>query len=183
MKQWTIISRLKKRFHSPNLIGPQTITSINGDFAGWTREWRDRVHEVTGEYPDVAGYGLHIYPLYNGDINTVAVLEDWCQALNDWGEVGLSELWVTEFGVHNFDGSPQEVRNEVGYMTGLFESGVNNCEIDRYAYFTDRRAPVSANPIPTIQPGGPNYFDLYWRNSWELSYTGQAYASVSWEGE
>ncbi|MCB0019496.1 MAG: hypothetical protein KDE09_17015 [Anaerolineales bacterium] len=160
------------------LIGPQTISSIGGDFAGWTRAWREQVRTVTGSYPELAGYGLHIYPLYNGEIDTLTVLKDWCQALNDWGEVGQSELWITEFGVENFDGTPDEVRAELEYMVNLFENGVDNCSFDRYAYFTDRRAPAGTNPNPNPQPGGPNYFDLYWRGSWQLSYTGQAYADL-----
>ncbi len=70
------------------------------------------------------------------------------------------------------------MRAELEYMVNLFENGVDNCSIDRYAYFTDRRAPAGTNPNPSPQPGGPNYFDLYWRGSWQLSYAGQAYADL-----
>ena len=160
------------------LIGPQTITSPGGDFAGWTRAWREAVRQRTGSYPELAGYGLHIYPLFNGDTDTQTVLQDWCTALNDWGEVGQRELWITEFGVENFDGTPADVQAEVEYMVNLFEHGVDNCTFARYAYFTDRRAPAGDNTNPNPQPGGPHYFDLYWRGSWELSYAGQAYADL-----
>ena len=161
------------------LIGPQTITSTNLNWGAWTNAWREKVRERTGSYPDVAGYGFHVYPFYNSGIPTQQAMQSWCDSLASWGELGSKEIWVTEFGVHNFDGSPQQVQAELTEMVNLFENGLGNCEISRYAYFTDRRAPIGENPTPTIEPGGPNYFDLYWRNSYELSYTGQVYANIA----
>jgi hypothetical protein len=162
------------------LIGPQLIhRNPGGDFTWYAAAWRERVRELTGSYPDVEGYGVHIYPYYSGSGTATQVLTSWCNALNAWGEVGEKELWVTEFGVHNFDGSPDQVRAQVRQMVDVFENGVGNCAVARYAYFTDRRSGVdTANPTPTVEPVPPDYFDLYWRNSWLLSYTGQAYREV-----
>ena len=159
------------------LIGPQTIArSPAGSYTAWTAEWRNRVRDLTGSYPDVAGYGIHVYPHYEGSGTPQEVLGSWCSALQSWGEIGQKELWVTEFGIHNFDGTPEQVRAAVLDGINLFETGIGACQVARYAYFTERWVPVDpANPTPTIAPGGRAYFDLYWRNSYQLSYTGQAY--------
>ena len=159
------------------LIGPHTIArSVSGSFTEFTAAWREKVRELTGSYPAVAGYGLHIYPHYEGSGTPQQVLASWCSALQAWGEIGQKELWVTEFGIHNFDGTAEQVRAAVLDGVNLFENGIGACQVARYAYFTERWAPVdAANPTPTIAPGGLPYFDLYWRNSYQLSYTGQAY--------
>ena len=158
------------------LIGPQTINSTNLNFGAWTGAWREAVRQRTGSYPDVAGYGFHVYPYYNGDVTTRQAMQSWCDSLSEWGELGVKEIWVTEFGVHNFDGTPQEVQAELTGMLDLFENGMGSCQVDRYAYYTERRVLIEGAPTPTIAPGGLNYWDLFWRNSWQLSYTGQVYA-------
>ena len=162
---------VRAAFPNAKFIGPHTYhQDPNSHLRAmeYVDDWRDIVHNLTGSYPDVAGYGIHLFA-DNKDIN-LDYLDDYYDMMLDWGE-GNKELWITEFSYCL--GSPGEAAQELTETVNDLESSPYDY-VSRYAYWQDM-----ANPLAEDDPMDPTVcteplFDDYTT----LSATGTAYSQV-----
>ncbi len=187
-----IYVQIRNAFPQAKIIGPNL--SIGGGSlytpVDFVSQWRTEVYNLTGQYPDVAGYGLHRY--HPQPQETLNRLSGFYSAMQEWGE-GNKELWLTEFGFceeweSNGVGGPN-----YDHIEALVEL-VNDLEspqydfVDRYAYYTTRQRQIVKPGQPTPTPAsweicldGPP--DLYLRYSTTLSERGEAYKDVGLAGD
>lgn len=160
---------VRAAFPYAKIIGPHT--NHGGDLAHqsamfWVSQWRDDVEDITGSYPDVAGYGMHPYhpnPAKNEDY--VDAYRDY---MIDWEEED-KELWITEFGYcsDNFGTAASKIVNTVNTFETLDY-------VTRYAYWVDSFGPLAVEEglVPEVCT-----IPLY-EGYTILTETGTAYSSV-----
>lgn len=140
--EFYILSRAN--YPNAKFIGPHTYhgnDQAHQQAMQWVGAWRDRVEELSGEYPDVTGYGIHPYHT-DRDAN-LAYVDDYYAHMVSWGEED-KELWVTEFAYC----VAATLVVDIQYTVNEFE---NRPYVDRYAYWVDYREPPV--PPPTVTPG------------------------------
>jgi hypothetical protein len=140
------------------------------------------------------GYAIHLYPDPADQYTARQWVQAYCEKLYEWGELD-KELWVTEFGWSNDwvlgvnDATRQaDMYTRIPNLFGFLETGLTagtptpgagpNCQITRYAWYTNRKGPVPApnTPTPAATPvSGVGYTFLYWYFTLTRSYTGNAY--------
>jgi hypothetical protein len=165
---------IRNAFPNAKIVGPNLSEGGGYSAINYVELWRQEVFNLTGDYPDLAGYGVHIYRLnHNSALN---FLNDFHQAMQTWGD-GDKELWLTEFGFCNEWGPTH---------TDEFRSLVEDLEssaydfVTRYAYYTTRQKDVIAPGDPTPTPASWEICnsDLYERYTFDLSIRGEVYQSV-----
>lgn len=137
------------------LIGPQmhyfSIGNPNDQPArNRLNAFRNHVYDLTGEYPDLDGYGIHVYA-DTVEENVAHVRDTYRKLIEHWEEEEgrKIEYWVTEFAYCSND--PDAVQKIYQTVTE-FEL---RDYVTRYAYFTNRASPYRYFTAPT-----PCLYDL-----------------------
>lgn len=159
---------IRAAFPNIKFIGPHTYHQNLGSHLRtmeYVTDWRDIVHDLTGSYPDVAGYGIHLFT-DNKDTN-LAYLDEYYDMMLDWGE-GNKELWITEFSYCGLN-APLNLQNTVNDL----ESELYD-HVTRYAYWQDMDDPLAEDdPMDPTVCTVPLFDDYI-----TLSATGTAYSQV-----
>ncbi|MGD8586465.1 MAG: glycosyl hydrolase [Chloroflexota bacterium] len=131
---------IRSTFPNAKLIGPNVHN--NSYSAGLLNTWVSDVISYTHHYPDVTGYGLH---LYTGDqVENLELVGEFHSDLIDWQDddnrAEPYELWISEFAYCGQFGEPsdedaaQKIADTVYDLEAL-------AYVNRYAYFANRRHP------------------------------------------
>jgi hypothetical protein len=171
-----IYVHIRDAFPNAKIVGPNL--SEDGLYSAieYVELWRAEVLNLTGDYPDVSGYGIHSYRLnHNSTLNS---LNDFHQAMQAWGE-GAKELWLMEFGFCGLWGETHA--DEFEMLVDELES-VDYDFVTRYAYYTTRQRDVidPGDPTPTLTTweicdGTADLYELY---TFDLSVRGEVYQRV-----
>lgn len=152
---------MRQTYPYAKFIGPHTYHGsdpAHQNAVNWVIQWRQEVYDypnstrpggIYGEYPDVAGYGIH--PYHTDRNENIGYVEDFYNQMVSWGE-GEKELWVTEFTYCNV----QTLTQDIQYTVNALET---RTYIDRYAYWQDRKMTPTPTPIPSLTPGFDDTFD------------------------
>ena len=169
-----IYVQIRNAFPNAQIVGPNLSESGLYSAIDYVELWRTEVLNLTGQYPNVVGYGVHSYRLNHN--STLNFLNDFYQAMQTWGE-GEKELWLTEFGFCK-EWGPTHV-DELAELVNDMESSTYDF-VTRYAYYTTRQKEVipPGDPTPTPATWEICNSDLYERFTFDLSERGEVYQSV-----
>lgn len=186
-----VYSKVVELYPHAKLIGPNiTFQRYEDSITGFLDLWIARVLDKGLPLP--YGYGIHLYPSPTSNDTAEEWTQAYCELLEEYDELD-KELWVTEFGWSNdwvieTDPIPTQqatINENIEEQFGFFETGLTtdqeqDCQITRYAWFTNRNKHTEyippGIPTPTETPtSSVGYTDLYWYWSLTRSYTGNAY--------
>lgn len=160
-----IYVQIRTAFPDAKIVGPNLSEGGGYSAINYVNLWREEVLELTGQYPELAGYGVHSYRGNHAD--TLDFLSIFYQAMQSWGD-GDKELWLTEFGYCEEFGVGHE--QQIAELVNSLESTEYDF-VSRYAYYTTRQKRViePGDPTPTPASWEICNSDLYERFTFDLS--------------